>query len=84
MEALSQQMHDPPLSSSSGAAGCSPIELRLVSDHTAGSLRMFGAAPSPYLRQAQADFAEALAQLVALANQHRDLSRANKSWEAVL
>lgn len=51
-------------------------ELRLVTDDAAEALRMFGAAPSPYLRQAQADFQAALRQLVAAANQQRQLNNA--------
>ncbi len=51
-------------------------ELRLVTGDAAEALRMFGAAPSPYLRQAQGDFQAALRQLVAVANQQRQLNNA--------
>lgn len=87
VERLSRQLQHLPLGSSisgSSATANSSGELRLVSGDTGGALRMFGATPSPYLRQSQADFADALRQLVAVANQQRELSRACGIWEAVL
>lgn len=83
VEAVAQQLADLPLGASSNGKSAAG-ELQLVKHDTAVSLRMFGAAPSPYLRQAQADFAESLKELVALANQQARLQRARQAWEAVL
>lgn len=83
VEAFTQQLADLPLGASSNGKSAAG-ELQLVEHDTAVSLRMFGAAPSPYLRQAQADFAESLKELVALANQQARLQRARQAWEAVL
>ena len=83
VEAVAQQLSDLPLGASSDSKSAAG-ELQLIKHDTAVSLRMFGAAPSPYLRQAQADFAESLKELVALANQQARLQRARQAWEAVL
>ena len=83
VQAVTEQLADLPLGASSDSKSAAG-ELQLINHDTAMSLRMFGAAPSPYLRQAQADFAEALKELVALANQQARLQRALQAWEAVL
>jgi hypothetical protein len=83
VEAVAQQLADLPLGASSNGKSAA-VELQLVKHDTAVSLRMFGAAPSPYLRQAQADFVESLKELVGLANQQARLQRARQAWEAVL
>lgn len=88
VEGLSHQLQHLPLGGSSISGGSvtadSSGELCLASGDTGGAMRMFGATPSPHLRQSQADFAEALRQLVAVANQQRELSRACGIWEATL
>ena len=83
VQAVTEQLADLPLGVSSNSKSAAGV-LQLVEHDTAVSLRMFGAAPSPYLRQAQADFAESLKELVALANQQARLQRARRDWEAVL
>jgi hypothetical protein len=83
LDSIAKQLADLPLGRlSKDEAGAG--ELCLVKGDTGLSLRMFGAAPSPHLRQAQADFAEALEDLVALANQQNRLRSAFQAWQAVL
>ena len=57
-------------------------ELHLDFGDTAMALRMFGAAPSPYLQTAQQDFKSALQQLVQLANKQQELRVAWADLEA--
>ncbi len=67
---LSGNDSDAPNASAAGTAdGSFPVDVGDLS----GCLRMFGGAPSPYLRVAQHDFVRAVRALASLAAAQRDL-----------
>ena len=82
VQGVAEQVADlPPGMSSNSKLGAGQLQ-HGQRGNTASSLRMFGAAPSPHLRQAQEDFSEALQALVVLANQQARLRSACRAWEA--